>query len=337
MPSKNNDTYLSPVSLNIENHIVMLPCGALDDDATYSWTFDDLLPYTSYLSEDKALDRMFGGFIFNGICTRKNHYIYPLYVGLGKPSDKSDWSKWIDVLFKKHVNLAALSQAVRDTPLDVWISIPFPHPFQDKFGVVGGVSLNFNIEHHRILAVRWWIEMFLEHWEKKISQHDQLRLRGFLWQRESIDGNDETVVRQTNAFIHKKGYLSMWLPNHRTYGVQHHKSFGFDVTAINPNYYGNTSDDYEWINRACHFAKTYHTGIQINYGKGFVYNDTHLLDYLNLGLRRFNGYMKNSLLVYQFPNQKLREVYEQDLVAYIRLYTFIKRLYKHVNYPGISY
>lgn len=340
MPNLAKFQYLFPTDYNLQNHICVLPCGSLDDREETNWSADHLEPYVSYILEGQKIDQLFRGFIFNAIRTRKDHYIYPLYVGFGKPADKTDWEEWLTALFAPTKNLSALHHALQQPnhqAVDVWIALPYPHPFQSHFGVIGTKRLNFKEKVDRIEAVKWWMDQFTNRWEREVHLHDKLQFRGFLWQREAIDPYDQPVVKAVNQFIHQKNLYAMWLPNYGSYGVIDWKDLGFHVAAINSNYYGNTSYDYTWINHASTFARTYQTGLQINFGKGLIYNETHHLDYFNLGLPDMNHYMNRALLVYQFPNQTVKEIYENHFVDYIRLYTFIKGLYTKVSYPGIPY
>jgi len=162
-------------------------------------------------------------------------------------------------------------------------------------------------------------------------------LRGFLWQREAIDANDEPLAARVNEWIHKLGYLSMWLPNFGSFGVTDWSKTGFDVTALNTNYTGNTSYDHMWIQHTSLFSITYHTGMQIVWGKGLIYSARHQLDYWNLGLPDKSDYMNQSFLVYQFPNQRLDVLKKTAAADYHRLYQFINHFYQRVEYPGIPY
>lgn len=331
------DGYLAPDAFDVQNHIAIIPCGGLSENSTLKWTRDQLQYYASYIVEGKPIDRMFGGVIFNGIQMRDKSFIHPLFVGFGKPSRKRDWQLWIETLFAKNANLHALYDAAGDYKLDVWVTIPYPHTSQRDFGEVRDEDLDFRKEADRIRAIRWWLDRFLQRWKSETKLHDKLTFRGFVWQREAIDEADAELVKKVNGMIHRRSCLSMWLPNYGSSGVINWRDFGFDMAILNSNYYGNTAYDHTWINNTCTFAKYYNNGIQINYGKGLIYNDTHLLDYLNLGLPEHNNYMTNSMLVYQFPNQSLDVVYRDKFVDYVRLYTFIKGLYQRVDYSGIGY
>lgn len=331
------DGYLAPDAYDVQNHLCVIPCGGLAENSVLRWNEDQLRYYASYMLDDKPIDKMFNGFIFNGIQMRENSFIHPLFVGFGKPSRKKDWMLWIDTLFAPNANLNALHAVAGTDKRDIWVSIPYPHTFQTDFGEVRDEDLDFRKESHRFRAVKWWIERFMRRWHQETKLHDKLTFRGFVWQREAIDANDENLVKKVNELIAKHEYLSMWLPNYGSNGVIDWEKYGFNMAVLNSNYYGNTAYDFSWINNACAFSKHYHTGMQINFGRGLIYNDTHHLDYFNLGLPDKNNYMTNSLLVYQFPNQTLDAVYRDNFADYVRLYTFIKGLYQRVDYPGIGY
>lgn len=329
--------YLAPDAYDVRNHLCVIPCGGLEENARLHWTKDQLQYYAAYILEDRPVDRMFGGFIFNGIQMREGTFLHPLYVGFGKPANKKDWTLWIDTLFAKDANLHALYEVAGEQKLDVWVSIPYPHQSQTDFGEIRDDELDLHKDEDRIRAVRWWLDLFLKRWGEERRLHDKLNFRGFVWQREAIDAVDSRLIRKINALVHKRNVLSMWLPNYGSNGVIDWQDYGFDITALNCNYYGNTSYDHTWINNTCAFAKHYHTGIQITFGKGLIYNDTHHLDYFNLGLPEANNYMENAFLVYQFPNQTLDHVYKDKFIDYVWLYSFIKGLYKRYDYPGIPY
>jgi hypothetical protein len=328
--------YLSYKKLKVKNHIAMLPCGDFPDNKTMNWTVDNLIPYLSYLEKGRSIDTMFGGLIFNPISARKNRYIYPLFVSFGDLADKVDWQIALDNLFINKENFHAVATAARES-VDIWVALPYPLPQQDNFGDIEGILINFINNKDRFIALKWWINSFIKRWKKESHLHSSLIFRGFVWQREAIMNEDDSLIKQINNYLHLQRILSMWLPNYGATGVLDWKSYGFNATCVNPNYYGNTNHDYQWINNAAAFTQFYNTGLQINYGKGIIFNDTHLVDYLNLGLPQYNNYMKNCLLVYQFPNQTLEEVYKMNLIDYKRLYSFIKGKYIKFSYPGMPY
>ncbi|CAG7623753.1 hypothetical protein PAESOLCIP111_02558 [Paenibacillus solanacearum] len=329
--------FLSPTAYQLRNHVCVLPCGSLLDDTPLKWTDAQLQYYAKYILNGQPIDSMFKGFIFNAVRTRDSHFIYPLYVGFGEPSERIDWQQWIDALFAPDANFQALHRVTGTEKVDIWVSIPYPHPYQRSFGVVQGRNLDFEVATDRFAAVIWWIDQFMNRWNSRKDLHDRLEFRGFLWQRETIDASDENLVKWVNGAISARKLLSMWLANYGSGGIIKWSELGFHLTLLNTNYTGNTSYDTSWIRNACLFSRHYHTGIQITWGKGLIYNATHQLDYFNLGLASMSRYMNESFLVYPFPNQTLDTLYREKLIDYIRLYTFVKGLYVKTNYPGIAY
>ncbi|WP_276507948.1 DUF4855 domain-containing protein, partial [Paenibacillus thermotolerans] len=329
--------YLSPSAFSIQNHVVVLPCGGLSAQDVLLWTETDLEKYVSYFSKALAVDRMFGGFVFHGLSVGKDRFLHPLFVGFGEPSNKNDWLRWIESLFAPNANLYSLFEIVRRhgcPSLDIWVSIPYPHPSQSSFGIVGGSNLDFGSEEHRYQAVVWWIEQFIRCWKTDYRLEENLNFRGFLWQREAVDGIDESLVKRVNQYIKSKGFYSMWLPNFGSYGYNKCNELGFDITAMGSNYYGNTPCDYNWIHHACKFARVHHTGLQITYGKGLIYSEHHLSDYLNVML--LNKAIQDCFFVYELPNQTMNDIYRENNLDYKRLYSFIKGTYKKTTYPGIK-
>lgn len=328
--------YLTAEELSIQNHLCVLPCGDVSEVDTINWSKEDLKYYQYYYVNDKPLDTMFKSFIFNPIRMRKDYFIHAMHTGLGKQARKNDWILAIDHLFEENVNFSALAQNTKDIDTtEVWVTIPYPHPFQENFGKILGITLNFTNEYDRIKAVKWWIDSFLWRWKKATHLHQKLTFKGFVWQRSSINAGDEKIVKETNEYIHQYGYRSLWLFNYGSSGCIQWKDYKFDAACAGPNYYGNTEIDYNWINNTTTFSQHFHTGMQITYGKGPLFNDTHIYDYLNLGIR--NGYMNNSMIVFQFPNLTMKKIYHDNLVAYIQIYAFIKKTYQGYAYEGIPY
>ncbi|MDV2887993.1 hypothetical protein RYX45_22775, partial [Alkalihalophilus pseudofirmus] len=65
-----------------------------------------------------------------------------------------------------------------------------------------------------------------------------------------------------------------------------------------------------------------------------LYKENHLLDYLNYGV--YNEYMNKSLLVFQSPNQTMREIYQNHPNEYAYLYSFIQKAYTPI-YPTAAF
>ncbi|RST60658.1 DUF4855 domain-containing protein [Siminovitchia terrae] len=314
--------FLTADELGIQNHLCLLPYGEKSENPT--WTTKKLEPYLHYLENGVKVDRMFNGLIFQAISGRKNHYLYPMYAYLGQEAEKVDWNLAISRLFERKVNFDAVARntAAGETT-DIWVTLPYPMRTQTGFG---RRELNFKIERDRFLALKWWIRKFLRRWNRATHLHDKLNFRGFVWPRASIDEIDGKLVRKVNAYIRLKGYMSLWLQQYGSAGCIKWQRFGFDAACSHPNFYGAMGPDHKWINTATIFAEHYNTGIQITAGKGAMYKDKLLLDYLDYGYD--TGYMEKSLLVYQFPFQTMQDLIKQHPDEYALLHSFINNSYK---------
>lgn len=327
--------YLLPPPEVAQNHVCVLPCGGVLKNVKHEWSLSDLKFYSSYIVNGQPIDRMFNGFVFKGLSVQEGRYLHPMYVGFGESGNSTDWLKWIDLLFSPEKNIKALYALATHARLDIWISIPYPYLNQKNFGMVNGKVLNFESVDDRFTAVSWWIDQFIERWQKEPILSERLNFQGFLWQREGILDYDEQLVKLTNTYIKKKGLHSMWLPFYGSSGCMKSQELGFDIVSLHPNFFGNTTFNSDWINHSAAFAKYYNTGLQIVYGKGSIFNNTHLYHYLAKGLPEHNNYMDQAFLVYQFPNQTLEGIYNEHLGDYIRLYTYIKGIYSSTLYPDI--
>ncbi|MBS4172214.1 DUF4855 domain-containing protein [Bacillus sp. FJAT-49736] len=327
--------YITAEELGIQNHICVLPYGENTKNRKALWSTTDLKPYQSYLIDGRTYDRLFQGFIFNPINGREDHYIYPTFANFGELADKEDWKIALLRLFENKYNLDALARNTKSGfKTDVWITLPYPNSLQEHFGSVNGRNLNFKNENDREEAIKWWVSRFQKMWNQAAILHESLIFRGFVWQRTSISNNDIELVKKVNAYIHSNGYLSLWLQQYGSCGCPDWKEFGFDASCTHPNFYGNTDHDFSWIANSTVFANHYRLGMQIVFGKGELFKDRHLYDHLNYGI--YNDYMRSSLLVYQFPNQTMAEIYQNHPDQYIALYSFIKKTYKPV-YPTAAF
>ncbi|MBS4179632.1 DUF4855 domain-containing protein [Lederbergia citrea] len=326
---------MSAKELGVQNHICLLPCGDQSESRISKWRVIDLKPYQYYLVNNKAVDTMFGGLIFHPISGRQNRFLYPMYTNIGILAEKEDWELALKRLFYKEYNLdAAAINTKKGEKTDIWVTLPYPTSTQTNFGKIKDRIINFKFDSHRIEAMKWWILEFLKKWGEAEHIHDRLSFKGFVWPRASIDSRDEKLVKRVTYFIRKKGHLSLWLQQYGSAGCVEWKEFGFNAACTHPNYYGQKGPNFSWINNSTVFAKYYHTGMQIIFGKGALFKKNHLYDYLNSGV--YKKYMNDSLLVYHFPNQTMGEIYKKHPRDYAYIYSFIKKKYKPI-YPTAAF
>ncbi|KEZ50279.1 DUF4855 domain-containing protein [Metabacillus indicus] len=327
--------YLMASELSIHKSICMLPCGGLSNHDRTDWTADELAFYQVNQENPATPQSLFKSFIFNPVSFRKDHFIHPMFTGFGEQADVKDWTLAIEHFFKKDANLYALNQTALERT-EVWAAVPYPAHHQKEFGSVNGKKLDFSSNDDRLTAVKWWIDQFLSRWEKEKASLPKLDFKGFLWQRGSIQENDEPVVTGFTSYTKEKKVFSFWLPFLGSYGAIKCKELGFDASCVHSNYYGNTHLDYNWIIHSTNFAQFYHTGVQIVYGKGVTFNDTHILDYLNWGTKAL--YMTNdAVVVYHFPKQTMKSIFLENRSIYGQIASFLNKTYKWTPYPGMPY
>lgn len=320
------NSYITAEELGVQNHICLLPCGRKSESGISKWTAHDLKPYQNYIVEDEAVDTMFSGLIFQPVTGRTRHYLHPMYSNLGLNAQRKDWEVALKRLYLEDYNFdAAAKNTEQGNITDIWVTLPYPNPTQTKFGKVDNKVLNFKMDSDRFAALKWWIDRFLEEWELAEHLHQYLKFRGFVWPRVAIDSGDEELVINVNHYIRSKDLLTLWLQQYGSAGCVEWDKFGFDASCTHPNFYGNKGPDFPWIANSTVFAKYYHLGMQITFGKGLLYKKNHLLDYLNYGV--YNDYMNDSLLVFQFPNQTMRDIYLNHPEEYAYLHSFIKKTY----------
>lgn len=341
-------TYLDKRAKGNESPLLHLPLGGeMTTERFLQLSEEDFRALLYYNVKGRASDALFRGLLLTPNRMKSGRSLNPLYEGFTEPAVKGDWEEWIALLFQEGSNLPALAHLLSKPPfllpaVDLWISLPYPERRQTAFGQVEGRNLSFEREEDRLYALAWWIGTFQRRFNDRFGNEGSglkspLRLRGFRWAREAILKNDVDLVKKVADQIHREGAQFLWLTNFGSSGVTDWEQMGFDLTLLHPNYYGNTENGWEWIDYAAYFASTYHCGLQLTYGKGMLYNQTHLYDYLNRGLPEYRDYMKRAFLLFQFDGISLTEVMRDDFPLYANLYLFIKEKYKKIAYPGIGY
>jgi hypothetical protein len=307
---------------DIRNHLCVLPFGPAPSGRETPWTAEELMPILHHLHEGKPNGPMFGGLVLDCDSVHPGTYLNPAFAGFGKLPNQTDWLLWLDALFLACDRLDEICVAPA-VPLDVWISVPYPHPTQAEFGVVGSKSLDFRNETNRMAAIEWWIDRFAERLDRVGRLASCFKVRGFYWTKKSIDVSDEPLVRRFTKHASTRGYCTMWLPYYGSFGMLKAESLGFDAVAVHPNYYGNAGYGKEWLSRTARFARNCNFGIQIDCGQGRTYSGTQMLDYLNEGAADREVYMKDTFLVYTFKAYSPREILEKREDHYSLLHAFI--------------
>ncbi len=333
--------YLSPRVRGNQSPVVHLECGGNLLNTDYKrWGVEDFRDYLLYVSGDAPTDSFFKAFLLSPNRARSGRFLNPLLIGFEPPSNQLDWVEWLNELFAPQGNLPALKTAIPmagsfPSAVDVWVTLPYPEWEQKVFGVVYGCQLDFTHQRERILALEWWLEQFAVEWAKFDNVY--VRFRGFRWARESILESDLDLVKEASDRVHDRGWQLMYLTNYGSAHALDWADLGFDLALIHPNYYGNTSYQWNWIDNAAYFSMYYHTGLQLTYGRGLLYDENHIFDYLNRGLTEYRGYMNEAFTLFNFDRVGIRDLYQTRPDVYCAIHSFVKGIYQKRSYPGITY
>jgi hypothetical protein len=207
------------------------------------WEANDFQPIVTHINRStrKADGEMFTNFLFVGTAVKQSSGTLK-YIGVNDdaPADLSDWKTYEDELFAPGKNINALAHVAtnnglgKEIKIHVWIALPYPN------------AKVFKNDTARITAVKKWIDSFLTTWNEN-GYGNHLSLAGFYWAGESeyVSGgliNDGYVMSTVNAFIHQKmvdGHPlhSLWIPYQGAASWDRWKTFGFDVSILQNNYY----------------------------------------------------------------------------------------------------
>ncbi|MGZ9584372.1 DUF4855 domain-containing protein [Paenibacillus marinisediminis] len=284
-----------------------------------SYTKEDLKPYVSYVDQDmKRKDYMFDGFLFLPYGPLLNGANFA--ANTGKPTNKEDWIKHLDRLFRSDYELGALNQAVGEAKADlkrnnyeakVSITIPYPRVDQSNFGDVDGdgINENMNIKEigeeqaliNRQKVIKWYIDEVNHRWDE--ANYSNLKLASFYWYSEFVSRqtsvNEDELLQWTSEYVHSQDLRFQWIPYYFARGWSDWKENGFDTALMQPNYmfHNTTIDRLDSIAQA---AYEHGMGVEIEMNDA-VLTDPNLRNkyyaYLNKGVE--HGYMKSFKAFYQ--------------------------------------
>jgi hypothetical protein len=272
------------------------------------WTTTDFEGVLTHKTSTGAVDDfMFQDFLFLALAVKTSSGALKTLHNGGNDtkagttiSAESDWDIYLDNLFAPSRNINALYTEAyyngKGTTIrpDVWVGIPYPHP-----ATIGS-------DANRIAAAKRWIDKFITRWNNG-SYSNRLNFRGFYWIAEteyynSSSNDDGYVMTEVNKYIHSKTvagqYLkSLWIPYQDANNWTQHKTFGFDVAILQPNYYFNTAKS---LDKAAYEAQTYGAGVEMEFGHNITitnpsdpnYARNRFIAYLNKGATggTYNGY-----------------------------------------------
>lgn len=327
----------------MKRHIFLMYCGKSADGKQYrSWNNSETLPLITYSNMPK--NPFFQSFLILAIRSGNGGSLVP---GFGNPGNKTDWLVWIEDIFLPDQNLAALIDSARqsgNSPLDIWIALPYPDPAQTSFGKIFNIAPDLSSNHDRVFVIKWWIHKFLARWRKYIIQSDLNRyvsLRGFYWSRESMTLKDRMLLPGVISYIHSKGLKTLWIPYYAATPFLKYTNPGFDIVIIQPSYLQNPELGWQRLLDTAKLVKKHRAGIEIEFDTSVVYQNskhyTVALDYLNRGLPQYDGYLQCNYVAYYTGYKTVVELYNKKNPLYDYLYQFVSGTFKKIEYPGINY
>jgi hypothetical protein len=292
---------------------------------------------------------MFDGFLFLQYGPLLNGADYGT---AGLPTNKADWEKTLDRLFRTDYDLGALDQAVGEAKQElkkgtydakVVISIPYPRTDQGDFGDVDGdgISENMNVQEvgeekalqNREKVVKWYVDEVYKRWEA--AGYHNLKLAAFYWYSEFVSRqttvNEDRLIQWTSSYVHSRGAKLQWIPYYFSRGWSDWKADGFDTALMQPNYmFQNTAADR--IDTVAQAAYDNGMGVEHEMNDG-VLTDPALRDkyytYLDKGAEF--GYMNSFKAFYQQVKTLLTAAKSGDPEArevYDKTYQYLKGAYR---------
>lgn len=228
-----------------------------------------LLPSVAYMVDGEIKDTMFDSFGFT--ITSDAMYNYNEVDAL-KPLTKTDHLRWINTEMQSVKALNSATQEVKDAlgrpsyKVGVILSIVPLSTQVTSYGVVDGKDLNLTVMEDRKKAVKWFID-------EKISQFNSgnyanLELKGFYWVSEGISqDNALELIQYGTSYVRTKGLKTFWAPFFCAPGWNQWQTAGFDVTALQANYFPpetNLPNSGEGrLEETIKFTREYNMGVEL--------------------------------------------------------------------------
>lgn len=254
----------------------------------------DFIPSVAYLENGEARDTLFEGFAF--IPGVQFVYDYGEDDGGMKPLTQKEWNTYIyNYEFRKGYNVDALDDAagqlrnaleIPQYKVGIYLSIFYPVKSVTNWGTINGKTLNFKQnEQDRITAMKWMVDEQIKAFKERNYQN--IELCGFYYYPESIAQTDMNILNEITDYVRSKELLTIWAPYHKAAGYSEWKNYGFDMAAMQANYFPGREDlpNHGPISRV-----TSNAAITLSRGMGF---EMELCNHSNeVSITGFKQYMK---------------------------------------------
>lgn len=250
---------------NIADLVLIYQGGA---HRSMEWNKDQFTPYVVNQNKQGTKDWLFDGFLFLEFKDGKGRNYAPGYEK--EAARRTEWEWLMDRQFEKNKAFSALDQCIDQQIKEIGkpsfrhrliVGIPAPVKGQKDWGSLDRL-MDFSKNEDCIEACKWYIDRFLERYQKEGYKH--LNLEGFYWVPEN-DGPYSDILPQVGDYIRSKNLRLFWIPYWRAVGFDNWKTDKFDFAYIQPNHFFNKSISYERLDAVCAFAKGTHMGLEMEF------------------------------------------------------------------------
>ena len=338
--------YLSGEKYGINNVLLTYICDGASGSVPVSR--DVMLPSVAYIKDGKICDTLFDTFLFLPA---------PNYVRAGVSNkdagmaslDQKNWKDYIEnEVYTDGMNLDALDAAtgemkkelgLEDYKTNVIFSLFYPVRAVTEFGEVESRMLDLSKLEDRKAAVKWMVDENIAQFNKR--GYKNIKIAGFYWFCEAINYNNNDpdiikVIGYITDYIRSLDMVTMWLPYFLANSYEKGRSFGFDLMAMQPNFFPSkdlpNAGGEERLYQTAELALKYDIGVEMECELANEPSVTNLKKYYRAGVK--TGYI-DAFHAFYFQRGPLRlfDIFNSD-DAYIRsayddTYKFIRKTLVH--------
>ena len=233
------------------------------------WNIEQFTPYVVHENRQGKKEWLFDGFLFTEFLDGNGHH-FAHGDETTKPARRQEWEELMEYQFEKDKGFSALNQCIAQQIKEIGrppfkhklvVVVPVPINEQQDWGSLDHM-MDFSKPEDRIAACKWYIDRFLDRYQKEGYQ--LLDLEGFYWVSEKDDTFRDILV-QVGDYIRSKNLKLFWIPYWTAIGFDNWKTDKFDIAYIQPNYFFKNEINYERLDAACAFGKGTNMGLEMEF------------------------------------------------------------------------
>lgn len=248
----------------------------------FHWEKDRLESYVTYIDTDNKEHWLFDSFLFLEIFDLESGKTTKMFTqGYNfDAANKEDWTNLIEYYFTSGAGIVALDATIKaasgalgapKTKRQVVISIPEPivrlNPNNlsspsNYWGEIDGLALDFINTKDRVKACKWYINEVRRKFDEGNFQN--VELAGFYWLAEDASSS-HAILNSVASYLDKMKYSFNWIPFFNAEGRTQWKSFGFDYSYYQPNYFFSNDVPDSRLDAACKEALEYDMHMEIEF------------------------------------------------------------------------